>query len=175
MIVKVIAVITLVFILTSCKSDNFYDVTKKINTPHRIKINKPFSFNVVLVNNTVKEVKLTFDKELTKSLYFNPRWYCGKKWVLDRTPNSKSQTHNYYSIQLQPKDSISFRLNALLKSYANNDSLVFVVEGYEKNFKLANPRCSDFKMRLEATWLPGDGPLFDSMEGYDFRKDIKID
>jgi hypothetical protein len=172
---RVIALVVAAIVsLASCESDNFYEVTKTIEAPNRIEINKPFVFNAGLVNNTTKLIRLTFDKQITKSLYFDPRWYCGEKLVLDKTPNPINQIHDYYTVHLQPKDSISFRFSARLISFSNNDSLKFIVDGYEKDFRLINLHCSDFKMRLQAMWVPGDGSFFDSLEGLDFRKDIEI-
>ncbi len=160
----------------SCESDNFYSVTKRVTAPDRIKINEPFRFEIGLINNTNKPIKLTLDKDVLKSLYFDPCWYCGKDFLVDRTPNPKEQHHDYYEIRLQPKDSISFRLTAQLISFSNNDSLKFIVDGYEKDFRLANPKCSDFNMRLGGMWIPGNTDFLDSMEGYDFRKkDIEIE
>jgi hypothetical protein len=103
-----------------------------------------------------------------------PNWYCGQGRLIDRTPNPKNQLHDFYTIYSQPKDSISFTLTGRIMSFSNNDSLKLAIESYEKDFRLAHPKCDNFKVNLEGMWIPGDGPLADAMEGYGFKKEIEI-
>ena len=172
--IVIATVIPIIFGLTSCETDNFYDVTKKIISSDTIELNKAFEFTVLLINQTDKPIRLTLDKDITKSLFFSPDWYCRNEPLRDRTPNPTNPPHDFYNTYLQPKDSISFRFSAQLMSFSNNDSLQLRIQGYEKDFRLANPKCEDFKVTLEGMWIPGDGPLADAMEGYGFKKEIEI-
>jgi hypothetical protein len=172
--IAIATVITVLCSLTSCKTDNFYDVTKIIISPDKVEINKPFAFEAILINHTNKQIRLTLDKDITKSMFFSPRWYCEGEPLRVRTPNPKNQSHNFYTTYLQPNDSIAFKLTAQLESFSNDDSLKFKIQGYEKDFRLVNPKCDNFKVNLEGMWLPGDGPFADAMEGYWFKKEIEI-
>lgn len=160
--------------LISCKTDDFYNVTKTVKAPEIIEIDTPFKFNLILTNNTKKPLPLTLDKEITKSIQFLPNWYCGDRYLIDETPNPKSKNHDYYSVELKPNDSLVFDLVAELRSYSNGDSLLLSIDDYEKNFKLAHPRCEHFYLNFGGMWIPGNGPFGDSMEGYNFKTNIKI-
>ncbi|WP_299989797.1 hypothetical protein [uncultured Pontibacter sp.] len=168
-----IIIFTLV-VLTSCKSDDFISVTKTIEAPEQIEVNEPFEVKLILTNNTTAHLPLTLDQDITKSIHLMPHWYCGDEYLSDRTPNPKDKIHTYYSVELAPKESLTFDLMAELSVFSNGDSLRLVIDNYEKDFKLANPNCENFNLTLGGMWIPGNGPFGDSMEGYDFKTKIKI-
>lgn len=161
--------------LTSCKSDDFHSVTKVIEAPDQVQLEEPFTLRLKLINETGSVIPLTLDKDITKSIHFNPDWYCGDDWLQSKTPNPKSQRNDFYSVDLMPGDSLTFALTAQIKTYSNKDSLIFIINDYERDFRVANPECSDFSLSINGMWLPGNGPFADSMEGYDFGTRTKIE
>ncbi|MBN3519715.1 hypothetical protein JYB62_06840 [Algoriphagus lutimaris] len=172
---KLIIIIFAVVGLGSCKTDEFYNVTKIIEAPEQIQLDKPFKFKLKLVNKTDSVLPLTLDKDITKSIQFLPNWYCGEDLLIDRTPKPANKKHNYYSVNLEPKDSLTFEMTAELKTYSNADSLLFMIDNYEEDFRLANQNCKDFHLNFGGMWIPGNGPFDDSMEGYNFRTKIRIE
>lgn len=172
---KQIIILLLLIGLNSCESDdNFIDVTKIIETPSEIEIDKPFTFNLKLINETKSNLKLTLDDDITKSIQFMPNWYCNNNLIIDKTPNPKYLEHDYFKVLLKPMDSLKFELKAELKTYSNNDSLLFIIDNYEKDFRLYNHNCNNFKLNLTGMWLPGKSSFIDAMEGYNFSTYIKI-
>ena len=160
--------------LTSCEWDDFHSVSKIIEAPAEVELDQPFNFIVKLKNETDSLLPLTLDKHITKSLHFRPWWYCEDAPIRSKAPNPKNQKQKFYSVNLKPGDSLIFELTAQMKTFSNNDSIRFIIEGYEREFVLAFPNCKDLNMTLEGMWLPGNGPMGDSMEGYDFSTKIKI-
>jgi hypothetical protein len=160
--------------LVSCNTDNFYDVTKTIKAPEVIEFDIPFKVELFLINNTNSSLPLTFDKNITKSIQLMPQWYCGEEYLLDRTPNPRNKNHDYYSVELKSGNNLKFELGAELKSYSNGDSLVLIIDNYEKDFKLAKPDCDEFYVVLSGMWIPGKVAFVDAMEGYGFSTTIKI-
>lgn len=158
--------------LTSCQWDNFHDVSKIIEAPGEVELNQSFTFKLKLINETDTLLPLTLDKDITKLLFFRPWWYCGGTSLKSVTLNPKNQHQDFYSIDLKPRDSLIFELTAQMKLFSNNDSLRFSIDGYERDWVLVNPKCDDFYMDFEGMWLPGDGPIGDSMEGYGFSTKI---
>jgi hypothetical protein len=160
--------------LTSCEIDNFYDVSKSIVMSDTISVNEEFEFSLLLHNKTNEKIRLTLDKEIRKSLYFLPVWYCKERMIHGEYPKPTKIKHDYYIKYLQPKDSISFTLTAKIESFSNGDSLKLIIKGYEKDFRLVNPTCDNFVFIFGGMWIPGDGPFGDSMEGYNFRKTVNV-
>ena len=172
---KQIIILFLLIGLISCESDdNFYDVTKIIEAPREIEIDKPFTFNLKLVNETKSNLKLTLDKDITKSVHFMPNWYCGDNLIFHNTPNPKSLEHNYFKVNLKPNDTLNFELKAILKTLSDTDSLTLSINDYQKDFRLLNQKCTNLVLRLTGMWVPGKSSILDAMEGYNFSADIKI-
>ena len=172
---KLIIIFLLLTGLISCEpDDNFYDVAKIIKAPNEIEINKPFSFNLILINRTKSALQLTLDNNITKSVHFKPNWYCENNLIFHKTPNPKELEHDYYTVFLKPTDSLIFELKAELQTYSNNDSLMLTIENYQKDFRLYNHDCNNFILKLAGMWIPGKSSFLDAMEGYYFITDIKI-
>jgi hypothetical protein len=167
----------LIFLITSLiscgKFDDFYHVTKGINAPDTVVINKEFDFNISLKNETNAKIKLTIDKNVLKSIQFLPYWKCDDKLVIDDVPNPKSVDQDFETIYLEQGDSLNYTLTGQL-SESSNENLTFSVKGYDRTFVMLKPTCKIFMMSLGGMWLPGDGPFGDAMEGYNFTKEIVI-
>jgi len=164
----------LIIILTSCReSDNFYDVTKIIDAPDTVTLDREFDFRVTLRNDTYSKINLTIDKDVAKSIFFLPHWTCDNVLLVYKVPNPKSVDNDFQIHYLDKEKSLTFNLKGRLARYGT-DSLKFTVVGSERVFRLRRPKCNNFEMTLGGMWLPGNGPLGDSMEGYYFKQDIKI-
>lgn len=164
----------LLFGLFSCKEDNFADVTKIIIAPEVIDINKSFEFKLLLINNNTIPLHLTLDEKISKSIQFLPSWYCGKHIQTYNLQSLKIIKNDYYSVDLNPRDTLAFKLNAKLQRHSNGDSLLLVIDNQEVSTVKANPYCSNFYFDFGGMWIPGNGPFADSMEGYSFSTKIKI-
>ena len=167
--------IVLIIGLASCQTDDFFNVTKIIEVPNTIEVDKPFTLRLKLINETESTLPLTLDRDITKSVQFFPRWYCGDDFMHSKTPNPKKKKNDFYSVNLTPGDSLVFELTAQIKHHADKDSLVLMIEEYEKDFRLATPDCKNLYMDFRGMWIPGNGPLGDSMEGYDFRTKVEVE
>jgi len=145
-----------------------------MSTPKSIELNTPFKLSLILANYTTKPLQLTLDKEIARSIQFIPNWYCDGILLVDKTFDPNDMEHNYYSLVLEPKDSLTFDLVAEVTSYSGGDSLILKIDNYDEEFKLAKPKCDDFNLELGGMWHPGNGPFGDAMEGYSFRSKVEI-
>jgi hypothetical protein len=160
--------------LNSCgELDNFDVVTKIIEAPDTVTINKAFDFRLILRNDTGKQIKLTIDKDVLKSIQFLPDWRCDDEYVVDRVPNPKSVDNNFTVHYLKPNESLTYNLQGHLSTYSS-DSLKFTIAGYDRAFRLRKQECKRFTMTLGGMWLPGDFNPLDAMEDYNFGQQIEI-
>jgi hypothetical protein len=160
--------------LTSCgEADNFDVVTKNIDVPDSLTINKEFDFRLTLKNDTDKRLKLTIDKDVLKSIQFLPDWRCDSEYVVHRVSNPRSVDNDYEIYYLNKNDSLTYNFKGQLSS-DNSDSLKFTIVNYERVFKLKKQKCKRFTMTLGGMWLPGDFNPLDSMEDYNFGQQIEI-
>jgi hypothetical protein len=74
---------------------------------------------------------------------------------------------------LNKDDSLTYNLKGRLTNHGT-DSLEFSIVDYDRVFRFKKPKCNIFEMTLGGMWLPGDGPVGDSMEGYNFGQKIEI-
>ncbi len=159
----------LTIILVSCgEPDNFYDVTKIIQTPDTVTVDKEFEFRLTLKNNTDKKIKLTIDKNVAKSVQFFPDWTCDSDLIIHEVPNPKSQDNDYETFNLNKGDSLTYTLTGQLSTFGT-DGLKFTVKGYDRTFTMKRPKCQKFAMSLRGMWIPGHAYFADAMENYDFR------
>ncbi len=164
----------LAIILTSCgQADNFDVVTKIIETPDTVRINKEFDFRLTLRNDTDRQIKLTIDKNVLKSIQFLPDWRCENEYVVHRVPNPRPVDNDYEIYYLNKNDSLSYNFRGGLFA-DNSDTLKFIIVDYDRIFKLKKTECKEFTMDLNGMWLPGDTNPLDAMEGYNFRRQIEI-
>jgi hypothetical protein len=163
----------LTIILTSCGSDNFDVVTKIIHVPDTVTTNQEFNFRLTLRNDSDKQIKLTIDKDVLKSIQFLPDWRCDGEYVVHQVPNPESVDNDYEVHYLSKNDSLTYNFKGRLSS-SNSDSLEFVIEGYDRIFKLKGQDCKSFTMHLGGMWLPGDFNPLDAMENYNFVQQIEI-
>ena len=164
----------LTIILTSCgQADNFDVVTKIIEAPDTVTINKEFDFRLTLRNDTDGQIKLTIDKNVLKSIQFLPDWRCGNEHVVHRVPNPTSVDNNYETHYLNKNDSLTYNFKGQL-SIDNSDSLKFIIVDYDRIFRLKRAECKKLTMSLDGMWLPGDFNPLDAMEGYNFGQQIEI-
>ena len=160
--------------MISCgEPDNFYGITKTIQTPDAVTVDKEFEFRLTLKNETDKKIKLTIDKNVAKSVQFLPDWTCDSDWVIHKVPNPKSLDNNFETFNLNKGDSLTFKLTGQLSTFGT-DSLKFSVKGIDRIFKMKRPKCQKFVMSLGGMWLPGHSYFADAMEGYNFRQDLMI-
>ncbi|HSI90489.1 MAG TPA: hypothetical protein VK927_05195 [Adhaeribacter sp.] len=162
-----------VFFSSCGRQDDFSSVTKIIDAPDTIQVNKEFPFKLILRNDSINEMKFTINKDVQKSLFFNLFFYCDTSFQASEVPNPRSQNDNFKEYFLKSGDSLTFKLSGILISKPN-DSLDFKVKGYERVYKLKNPNCQKFNIDFGGMWLPGASWAFDAMEGYNFRKTIFV-
>ena len=165
----------LAMLLTSCgESDNFHDVTKIINAPDSVTLDKEFDFRLILRNDNDKKIKLTIDRDVTRSIQFHPNWTCDNDLIVHKVPNPKSKGNDFQIHYLSKNDSLTYNLKGRLIKHGA-DSLEFTIVDYGRAFRFRRPKkCNDFEMTLGGMWLPGNGSFGDSMEGYNFGQKIGI-
>lgn len=164
----------LAIILTSCReADNFYDVSKFITAPDSVTIDEEFDFKLILRNETDKRIKLTIGNQISKSVQFLPDWRCDGDLLVDRVANPTSQGNDFKVYNLDKGDSLVYALKGQV-SHMGSDSLKFSIRGYDTIFRMEKPKCKNFVMSLDGMWIPGNGPITDAMEGYNFGQKIKI-
>jgi hypothetical protein len=163
------------FVLTNCgKKDDFYTVTKIIQLQDTITVNQPFEFKLVLRNDSLNESKVTIDKKVHQSLFFNLFFSCDEELLRSKVKNPTSKVHNYEVHYLSEGDSLTYNMKAVLRE-VSVDSLALEIEGYERVYRLKRPKCKEFKVSFSGMWLPGDSSPFDAMEGYDFGRTIMVE
>jgi len=171
---SLIIVLIVVQFLASCRGEDFYEITKVISAPDYIYLDKEFVFDLILRNDSLREMKLTIDYNVLKSVFFNVDFYCDNLLLLDDVENPKSEKHNYREYYLKKGDKLKYSFKAKLSKFNVDSSLQLVIYGYERIYRLKKPNCKMFKMNFAGMWIPGDFNPADSMEGYNFGKEIII-
>ncbi|SFG86891.1 hypothetical protein [Pontibacter chinhatensis] len=163
------------FVLASCgKQDDFYTVTKIVRLQDTITVDQPFEFELVLKNDSLDVTKLTIDKQVQKSLFFNLFFRCDEELLRSEVKNPTSKGHNYEVHYLSKGDSLTYKMRAVLRAFSV-DSLALEIEGYERVYRLKKPKCRELKVSFGGMWLPGNSSLFDAMEGYGFGRTIMVE
>lgn len=164
----------MIITLTSCgELDNFDVVTKNIVAPDTVRLDKEFTFRLILRNDGDKQIQLTVDKNVGNSIEFLPNWRCDDKLLVPMTSSLIPFDADLQVHYLKKNDSLTFDFTGrLIKN--GIDSLVLVISNYDKRFKLKRPNCSELTMSLNGMWLPGDFNPLDAMLDYGFGREIII-
>lgn len=169
---QIIYILTILF-LTSCgRQDDFYTVTKIIDIQDTIFVNEPFDFRLVLRNDSLNEMKFTIDDTVQKSVFFNLDFRCNDQFIRYEVENPKNKKHDYQKYYLKSGDSLTYQFSGLFRQ-ANN-KLQMEIKGYERTYSIDNIPCDLLTINFGGMWLPGDFNPLDAMEGYNFRKKIFV-
>lgn len=165
-------ILTIIF-LTSCgRQDDFYTVTKIIDIQDTIIVNEPFDFRLILRNDSLEEMKFTIDDTVQKSVFFNLDFRCKDQFIRYDVENPKNQKHDYQKYYLKSGDSLTYQFSGLFRQV--NDKLQMEIKGYERTYSIDKISCDLLTIDFGGMWLPGDFNPLDAMEGYNFRKKIFV-
>ena len=162
-----------ILFLTSCgRQDDFYTVTKIIEIQDTIIVNEPFDFRLILRNDSLNEMKFTIDENVQKSVFFNLFFSCKDQLIRSDVENPKNQKNKYQKYYLKSGDSLTYQFSGLFRQV--KDKLHMEIKGYERTYVIDNNTCEKLTIDFGGMWLPGDFNPLDAMEGYNFRKKIFV-
>ena len=165
-------ILTILFITSCGRKDDFYTVTKIIDIQDTIIVNEPFDFRLILRNDSLNEMKFTIDDTIQKSVFFNLAFRCNDQFINYDVESPKNKKHDFQKYYLKNGDSLTYQFRGLFRQV--NDKLHMEIKGYERTYSIDNISCDLLTIDFGGMWLPGDFNTLDAMEGYNFRKKIIV-
>ena len=169
---QLIYILTIIFLSSCIRQDDFYSVTKIIDIQDTIVVNKPFDFRLILRNDSLNEMKFTIDDTVQKSVFFNLDVKCNDQFIKYDVENPKNKRHDYQKYYLNSGDSLTYQFSGLLRQV--NNELQLEIKGYKRTYYIDSISCDHLTIDFGGMWLSGDFNPLDAMEGHNFRKKIFV-